>query len=74
MKGLFASLLAVSLLAPAALAQGTARPDAAALYAKYCAECHGKGRLGGVGPALLPGNLRRLHKKRAAKVIATLAP
>ena len=70
MKGLFASLLAVSLLAPAALAQGTARPDAAALYAKYCAECHGKGRLGGVGPALLPGNLRRLHKKRAEKVIA----
>ena len=43
---------------------------AEALFARHCAECHGKDRLGGMGPALLPQNLRRLRKARAAKVIA----
>ncbi|HFD79788.1 MAG TPA: cytochrome C oxidase Cbb3 [Gammaproteobacteria bacterium] len=46
-----------------------ATPDAADLYRKHCAECHGKDRLGGQGQALLPGNLKRLSKKEAAGVI-----
>jgi len=48
--------------------------DAAALYQKYCAECHGKGRLGGIGPALLPQNLKRLKRKAAAQVIGEGRP
>ncbi len=39
------------------------------LYQQHCAECHGKERLGGMGPALLPGNLKRLKKPKAAAVI-----
>ncbi len=41
----------------------------AADYAAHCVECHGLGRLGGVGPALLPQNLKRLRKKAAAEII-----
>ena len=41
-----------------------------ALYATHCAACHGAGRLGGSGPALLPENLRRLKRGKAAVVIA----
>ncbi len=43
---------------------------AAGLYAAHCAACHGEGRLGGMGPALLPENLARLRKGEAARVIA----
>ena len=39
------------------------------IYLAKCASCHGDDRLGGMGPALLPGNLSRLKKKRAAPVI-----
>ncbi len=71
MKRLAAFTMALMMLVPlAAVAKDAARPHAAALYQKHCAECHGKERLGGIGPALLPGNLRRLRKKKAAKVIA----
>ncbi len=38
-------------------------------YATYCASCHGTQRLGGAGPALLPGNLGRLKPKQAHAVI-----
>lgn len=41
-----------------------------ALYQQHCASCHGDDRLGGMGPALLPGNLKRLKKNNAAKVIS----
>ncbi len=44
--------------------------DAAKVYAKHCAGCHGEGRLGGMGPALLPGNLKRLRAAEAVSVIA----
>ncbi len=44
--------------------------EAKALYQKHCAACHGKDRLGISGPALLPANLKRLHKKKAFKTIA----
>jgi mono/diheme cytochrome c family protein len=46
-----------------------APPDAAALYQQHCAACHGSGRLGGMGPALLPESLERLRKPEAQKVI-----
>jgi len=39
------------------------------LYQQHCASCHAATRLGGMGPALLPGNLKRLHKKNAITVI-----
>ena len=39
-------------------------------YQLHCASCHGANRLGGMGPALLPENLKRLRKKKASKVIA----
>ena len=44
------------------------------LYATHCASCHGEDRLGGIGPALLPENLRRLRKKKAVSVIASGRP
>jgi hypothetical protein len=56
---------------PAGLA---AEPDAGALYAEHCASCHGAGRLGGQGPALLPENLRRLRKTKSEQVIAEGRP
>ena len=43
-------------------------------YQDHCAECHGKDRLGLMGPALLPQNLHRLTKKKAFKVIAKGSP
>lgn len=58
-------------------ANGSAQADenqAEVLYQEYCAECHGAGRLGGIGPALLPENLKRLKKKRALGVIANGRP
>lgn len=44
--------------------------DTDALYQTHCARCHGEARLGGIGPALLPGNLSRLKPDAAAEVIA----
>lgn len=40
-----------------------------ALYAEHCQVCHGENRLGFVGPALLPENLERLPKPKAAATI-----
>lgn len=40
------------------------------LYQEHCASCHGADRLGQIGPALLPQNLKRLRPKKAVKVIA----
>ena len=40
------------------------------VYQKNCASCHGANRLGGMGPALLPENLKRLRQNKAIKVIA----
>ncbi|MEH6650906.1 MAG: cytochrome D1 domain-containing protein [Motiliproteus sp.] len=39
-------------------------------YQTHCADCHGAERLGAMGPALLPQNLKRLRQPKAAKVIA----
>ena len=39
------------------------------LYLEHCASCHGAGRLGGMGPALLPENLQRLRQEQAQSII-----
>jgi len=38
-------------------------------FKTHCASCHGENRLGLMGPALLPENLKRLRKKAAHKTI-----
>jgi len=40
------------------------------LYRQHCASCHGADRLGGMGPALLPENLKRLKQTVATNVIS----
>jgi mono/diheme cytochrome c family protein len=44
--------------------------EPAVLYQQHCAVCHGPGRLGLTGPALLPESLARLRKPEAIKTIA----
>ena len=39
------------------------------LFKTHCASCHGEQRLGAMGPALLPENLKRLRKNKASEVI-----
>ena len=66
MKNVLWAMVAVAVLSSAnALAA-----DVRDVYAGHCAECHGEGRLGGMGPALLPENLKRLRQKNATAVIA----
>ncbi|MCF8151135.1 MAG: nitrite reductase [Burkholderiaceae bacterium] len=43
--------------------------DVPALYQQHCASCHGPGRLGMTGPALLPESLARLRKPEAIRTI-----
>lgn len=66
MKKLWA-LLAVGVMWSAGVSAGETED----LYKEHCAACHGMNRLGGLGPALLPGNLKRLRKKSAVKVITS---
>ncbi len=40
------------------------------IYQQHCASCHAEDRLGAMGPALLPENLKRLRKGQAEKVIS----
>ncbi len=61
----FALICLALALAPSGFAQ-----DAARLYQDHCAVCHNPQRLGGMGPALLPGNLKRLRKPAAIEVIS----
>jgi DNA-binding beta-propeller fold protein YncE/cytochrome c553 len=64
-------LLSIGVVAALACVQGPAlASDAAALYQSHCASCHGADRLGGVAPALLPGNLERLRRPEALKTIS----
>ena len=51
-------------------AQTSFAQTAVKLYQDNCAECHHQQRLGGMGPALLPGNLKRLRKNAAVDVIS----
>ncbi|MBT4589000.1 MAG: cytochrome c, partial [Rhodospirillaceae bacterium] len=58
-------ILVLGFMAPSA----HAAPDAKKLFTTHCAECHGADRLGRMGPALLPQNLRRVRKKKAVGII-----
>lgn len=60
----------LSLLIPFAISAEQGDVKVSTLYKQHCAACHGDGRLGLMGPALLPENLKRLRKKKAVKVIA----
>lgn len=48
--------------------------DAASLYQQHCAACHGKDRLGGAGPALIPENLTRSNREKAIRAIGQGLP
>ncbi len=89
-RPLGAALLAFAAFAlPAAVAQ-TATPqtvapsipapanvpaiDAAALFQKHCAVCHGPTRIGLMGPALLPESLERMRDAEIQQVIRAGRP
>ncbi len=74
MKRNIITQLSVSIVCAAAFMSGAAlaeRDKTEQIYQEKCASCHGKDRLGGQGPALIPGNLKRLRKKKAIRVIAS---
>lgn len=56
--------------AAGAAAQPTLPDAVQQSYQTHCAACHGADRLGGSGPALLPGNLERLRRPQAIQTIA----
>ena len=69
-KFTFTALFFLSLLASKLLfAQTAASNNTATLFKTHCAECHNEQRLGGIGPALLPENLKYLHQPAAMNVI-----
>jgi DNA-binding beta-propeller fold protein YncE len=57
-----------------ALMAGPALADPAGLYALHCASCHGSGRLGALGPALIPEALGRVRGPDLANVIGNGRP
>ena len=70
-------ILLVSLLLPLAPLQAAEQTTTLAnedLYQQNCAACHGADRLGLVGPALLPENLKRLRKKAAIETVTNGRP
>ena len=72
MRKQFSYILA--LLTLIALPAAADEIDAAKIYKQHCAQCHGEDRLGRLGPALLPQNLKRLRKNRALGVISRGRP
>lgn len=67
-------LVLAGLLFAMGFAQAADTPNAERLYEYYCQGCHGAGRLGGMGPVLLPESLVRLKKSDAIKAIAEGLP
>ena len=66
---IFISFAAALLITSTFAASASGDTAAAELYRQHCGACHGVDRLGGMGPALLPENLKRLKKNTAARVI-----
>ncbi len=56
------------------IATARAKHGADELYRQHCAACHGAERLGISGPALLPGNLKRLKREAAQAAITQGLP
>ncbi len=48
----------------------TAAENIADTYAQYCGQCHGRDRLGGTGPALIPETLKRMRGPKVELVIS----
>ncbi len=65
---------AIALIALWITTADAAGDEAEVVYQQSCAECHGADRLGGMGPALLPENLKRLKKNNAIGVISDGRP
>ena len=63
------TVLTLTITGPAAGKTTETNANTLKLYKTHCAECHGGQRLGIMGPALLPENLKRLRKKAAIDVI-----
>jgi cytochrome c553 len=61
--------LTISVANPAASNAAETTMATLKLYKTHCAECHNEKRLGAMGPALLPGNIKRLRKKAAVDII-----
>lgn len=62
---------AILLLAASFISNGAyANSETLILFQQHCAVCHGEDRLGIMGPALLPENLKRLRKKAAVDVVS----
>ena len=61
--------LVMAVATPAARSAAENPTHTTELYSTHCAECHNSKRLGAMGPALLPGNLKRLRKEAAVDVI-----
>jgi len=51
------------LLAGSIVASASEAGQAGKLFETHCAQCHGADRLGAIGPALLPQNLKRLANR-----------
>ena len=65
---IFAIIALVYLLFPEKSHASTQSGNTDKLYQDNCAACHNAYRLGGMGPALLPENLKRLRKKAAIEI------
>ncbi|MDH5766270.1 MAG: nitrite reductase, partial [Gammaproteobacteria bacterium] len=70
MKYILLSCLSIFLSLPLYASQDTTQ----SLFNTHCASCHGSNRLGLMGPALLPENLKRLRKKEAINTILNGRP
>jgi len=73
-RSVFTPLWLILLLGMSAPGMADEVIDVKALYKKHCAECHSPDRLGAMGPALLPQNLKRLRKPAAIKTITNGRP
>lgn len=69
LPGLVMVLVSAMLPAASAATNQPVTADANKVYQANCASCHGADRLGGAGPALLPGNLERLRRPAAIQTI-----
>ncbi len=70
MKWFNTALLFIALNYPAFAEDSTIKT----LYQQHCSSCHGSDRLGALGSALLPENLKRLKKIAAKEIISAGRP